>query len=251
MLALSLLLGAAGVKAMLGIKVSTVQLSDNEIFCSDNCAFSGTYFGDDGSVCPEKEIVVQLDDKGVENPEPYKYVCAEAASKTPGWSVRPRKNGEEPPSCDVQEVTKSLPMDAQCISNKQFGSSGKLEVAQWSDLKKQLELASAGQEGDKVDKSTSNKAPKQENTLENLKREIKKACCFRALSVGQCRRAEGQCIHACSQKESRDCPRKSQEQPTVEELAQCVEKVEVGDRFADAEDLQKAACDKGSLSKRA
>lgn len=54
MLALSLLLCAAGVKAMLGIKIEAIQISDNEYFCADACAFDDAFFQDDGTVCAAK-----------------------------------------------------------------------------------------------------------------------------------------------------------------------------------------------------
>lgn len=147
MLALSLLLCAAGVKAMLGIRVSAIQLKDGRIVCSDNCAIDEAYLADDGSVCGPQEVVVQLDNNGNEQFYP-KYVCAEAASTQPGWSTRPRKNGEEPDNCPPKELDKSSPIDAQCASTRMDNSNGKVEVRQLEQLaevKKMLGL-SASQE---------------------------------------------------------------------------------------------------------
>ncbi|KAH0592433.1 hypothetical protein MHUMG1_09819 [Metarhizium humberi] len=145
MLALSLLLCAAGVKAMLGIKIEAIQISDNEYFCADACAFDDAFFQDDGTVCAAKELVVVLDDEGKVDPYGIDYVCAEAAD--PDWSTRPPKNGAEPDTCDLGESDASSPVGASCRENRinpnksQNGTEVKVgPLEQLSEVKKMLGL---------------------------------------------------------------------------------------------------------------
>ncbi|EXU96462.1 hypothetical protein X797_010424 [Metarhizium robertsii] len=143
MLALSLLLCAAGVKAMLGFKIEAIKISDKQAFCSDNCAFEGAYFLNDGRVCAVKELVVQLNTAGLESPEPYKYTCAEAALTKGDRSTRPRKNGEEPRKCLLEDIDESsgLPGGIQCALDRFAGDGVELRlVEQLSEVKKLLGL---------------------------------------------------------------------------------------------------------------
>lgn len=146
MLALSLLLCAAGVKAMLGIKVDSVHISDTQYICSNNCAFDGAFFQDDGGVCAMKELVVVIDKEGEEDPEELDFYCAEGASSNPHarLSTRPPKNGEEPYSCDLYKIDPSPPerngCEAQRLNgdnsqNTTEGNAGPV-LEQWSEVKK-------------------------------------------------------------------------------------------------------------------
>ncbi|KAK8912830.1 hypothetical protein H634G_09313 [Metarhizium anisopliae BRIP 53293] len=136
MLALSLLLCAAGVKAMLGMEISSIQISDNQYFCPENCAFQGAYFGINQRVCALKELVVQLNTTGMANPDPrLKYNCAEAALTT-----RPREKGEEADHCRPKELDKSLPIDGQCSSFKFGDSKDNVEVRPVEQLSEVLKL---------------------------------------------------------------------------------------------------------------
>ncbi|KAK9444745.1 hypothetical protein VB005_01809 [Metarhizium brunneum] len=152
MLALSFLLCAAGVKAMLGIKIDGVQISDNEYVCAEGCAFDGVFFQDDGSVCAVEELVVALNDDGKVDPNNMEYVCAEAAEASKAyWSTRPRKNGEEPESCFLDEIDPSAPVKYICES-KRLNKDKKVDVnadpvlGQWSEVRKMLGLPPSQEE---------------------------------------------------------------------------------------------------------
>ncbi|KID66189.1 uncharacterized protein G6M90_00g068060 [Metarhizium brunneum] len=142
MLALSFLLCAAGVKAMLGIKVDGVEITDKEYVCADDCTFEGVWFGENGNVCAAKELVVVLHD-GKVNPKNIEYACAEAAN--PEWSTRPPMNGEEPESCFLDKIDPLSPVKYNCEA-KRISKDKKVDVnadpvlEQWSEVRKMLGL---------------------------------------------------------------------------------------------------------------
>ncbi|KAF5128505.1 hypothetical protein E5D57_009445 [Metarhizium anisopliae] len=148
MLALSFLLCAAGVKAMLGIKIDGVEITDKEYICSENCAFGGAYFMDDGNVCATKELLA-IDEEGEVDPEDMGYICADLA---PGFSkpTRPLKDGEKPYACPLLEVEPSALIKYECYANRI--SSNKTDVnadpvlGQWSEVRKMLGLPASQEE---------------------------------------------------------------------------------------------------------
>ncbi|KID95209.1 hypothetical protein MAJ_08843, partial [Metarhizium majus ARSEF 297] len=148
MLALSLLLSAVGVNAILGGEVAGVLVSDKEFFCANDCAYKDVFFEQRGTWCTRNDTTAIVNSEGVAHPW-YPHACA--GSPIPeGWQELALKNGEEPKQCYVYEPTE--PVDYLCTGDKSAGGNAKNVNVQWSELEKKLAQASstnsASQEGE-------------------------------------------------------------------------------------------------------
>ncbi|KAH0593326.1 hypothetical protein MHUMG1_09048 [Metarhizium humberi] len=148
MLALSLLLSAVGVNAILGGEVAGVLVSDKEFFCANDCAYKDVFFEQGGKWCTRNDTTAIVNSEGLAHPR-YPHACA--GSRVPeGWQERALKNGEEPKQCYVYEPTE--PFDYFCEGDKSASGNAKNVNVQWSELEKKLAPASstnsASQEGE-------------------------------------------------------------------------------------------------------
>ncbi|KID82828.1 hypothetical protein MGU_09835 [Metarhizium guizhouense ARSEF 977] len=128
MLALSLLLSAVGVNAILGGEVAGVLVSDKEFFCANDCAYKGVFFERRGTWCTRNDTTAIVNSEGVAHPR-YPHACAGSP-------------------CYVYEPTE--PFDYICVADRNPG--GKAKNVQWSEIEKKLASASstnsASQEGE-------------------------------------------------------------------------------------------------------
>lgn len=145
MLTLSLLLGAAvGVNAIIGGEIDAIKISETQFICSEDCVHQAVYFSSGGYACPSKEILVRVDGKGNDLPEPFSgsiFDC-EGKKAPAGGSLRPLASGDELFDCDLYKITD--PDRIACNSFKSPGSGSK--TVEWSDIAKELESAGAPQQ---------------------------------------------------------------------------------------------------------
>ncbi|KAM3510735.1 hypothetical protein MY11210_005608 [Beauveria gryllotalpidicola] len=161
MLTLSLLLSAAaGVNAIAGGNVEAIRLPGKSYICADNCAFQGVFFSQSGFFCPNDDTVVRVDDKGNldDSWSGTAFQCAGEKVRT-GLTTRQPSDGEKPFVCMAQEITTRDYFD--CAASKMGGGDGPKKAVEWSDVEKELKLATENKPAPEEAKPQTEKQPTQ------------------------------------------------------------------------------------------